>query len=91
MSGQKVGRNTRTSKGKRTSLLAEVSRIGGRQGSKGSVDHATEDGQKDDEENGEAMEDYDDDGKAATPKDTSKAPKGAASRSNASRRSGRKR
>lgn len=91
MSGQKVGRNTRTSKGTRTSLLAEVSTVGGRQGSKVSVDHATEDGQKEDEEDGEAMEEYDDDSKAATPKDTSKTPKGAASRTNASRRSGRKR
>lgn len=91
MSGQKMGRNTRTSKGTRTSLLAEVSTVGGRQGSKGSVGHGTEDGQKEDEEDGEAMEEDEEDGKAATPKDTSKASKGNASRNNASRRSGRKR
>lgn len=73
------------------SLLAEVSRVGERQGSKGSVDQGTDDGQKEDEEGGEAMDEYEDDSKAATPKDTSKPPKGVMSKTNASRRSGRKR
>ncbi|KAF6220585.1 hypothetical protein HO133_003018 [Letharia lupina] len=91
ISGQKISRNTRTSKGTRTSLLAEVSTIGGRQGSKGSVDQGTDDGQKDDEDDGEAMGEDENDSKAATLKDTSKASKGAAIKSNASRRSGRKR
>ncbi len=87
--GQKIGRNTRASKGTRTSLLAEVSTVGGRQGSKGSVD--IDDGQKEGEDGGEAMEDDENDNRAAMLKDTSRASKGAASKSNASRRSGRKR
>ena len=91
ISGQKLGRNTRTSKGTRTSLLAEVSTVGGRQGSKGSVDQGTDDGQKDDEDDGEAMEGDENDSKAATLRDTSKVSKGASSKNNASRRSGRKR
>lgn len=91
ISGHKLGRNTRTSKGTRTSLLAEVSTVGVRQGSKGSVDQGTDNGQKDDEEDGEAMEEDENDSKSATQKDTGKASKGAASKNNASRRSGRKR
>lgn len=89
--GQRLGRNTRTSKGKRTSLLAEVSTVGVRQGSKGSVDQGTDDDQKDDEEDGEAMDEDENNSKSATQKDISKASKGAASKNNASRRSGRKR
>ncbi len=91
ISGQRLGRTTRTSKGTRTSLLAEVSTVGGRRGRRGSVDQGTEDGQKEDEEDGEAMEDDENDSKAVTLKDTSKASKRAASKNNASRRSGRKR
>lgn len=91
INGQKSGRNTRTSKGTRTSLLAEVSTIGGRQRSKGSVDQGTDDGQKDNEEEGEAMEEDENDSKVTTLKDDSKASKGAASKNNGSRRSGRKR
>ena len=91
ISGQKLGRNTRTSKGTRTSLLAEVSTVGGRQGSKGSVDQGTDDGQKDDEEDGEAIEEGENDSKAAMLKDARKLSKGAATKKNASRRSGRKR
>lgn len=91
ISGQRLGRNTRTSKGTRTSLLAEVSMVGGRQGSKGSVDQGTDDGQKEDEEDGEAMEEDEGDIKAVRPKDTSKVSNRAASRNNVSRRSRRKR
>ena len=55
------------------------------------MDQGTDDGQKEDEEGGEAMDEYEDDSKAATPKDTSKPPKGIMAKTNASRRSGRKR
>ena len=72
-------------------MLAEVSTVGERQGSKGSVDHGTDDGQKEDEEVREGLEEDENDSKASTLKDTSKASKGAASKNNASRRSGRKR
>ena len=89
--GPKKGRNTRASKGTRTSLLAEVSTVGGRQGSKGSVDQGIDDSQKDEEEGGEAMEEDENDDKAAMLKDSSKASKGIASKNTASRRSGRKR
>lgn len=54
------------------------------------MDQGTDDGQRDDEEGGEAMEEDEKDVKAATPKDISKASKGAASKNTASRRSGRK-
>ena len=92
ISGQKLGRATRTSKGARSSLLAEVSTVGERQESKGSVDQGTDEGQKDDEEDGVATEEDENDSKAApTVKSTSKASKGAASKINGSRRSGRKR
>lgn len=72
-------------------MLAEVSTVGGRQESKGSVDQATDDGQKEDEEDREGLEEDENDSKPTTVKDTSKASKGAASKNNASRRSGRKR
>ena len=91
-SGQKLGRTTRTSKGARTSLLAEVSTVGERQEVKGSMDQGADEGQKDDEEDGVATEEDENDSKAApTVKTTSKASKGAASKINGSRRSGRKR
>lgn len=54
------------------------------------MDQGTDDGQKDDEEGGEAMEEDEKDIKAATPKDISKASKGTASKNTGSRRSGRK-
>ena len=89
ISGQKLSRNTRTSKGTRPSLLAEVSTVRGRQRSRGSVDQGTDDGQKDENEDGEAMEGKKD-SKATAPKDN-KVSKGAASKNPTSRRSGRKR
>lgn len=89
--GQRVGRSTRTSKGARTSLLAEVSTVGGRHGSKGSVDQGTDNGQKDNEEAGEAIEEDENDNKAAMLKDSGRTSKGATSKNNVSRRSGRKR
>ena len=88
--GPKKGRNTRTSKGARTSLLAEVSTVEGGQGSKGPVNRGTDDGQ-DDEEGGEAVEEDDNRNKAALQKDTSKGSKGSASKNSVARRSGRKR
>ena len=88
--GPKRGRNTRTSKGTRTSLLAEVSTVEGGQGSKGSVKQGTDDGQ-DDEEGGEAVEEDDSRKKVAMQKDTSKGSRGTASKNSMARRSGRKR
>ena len=72
-------------------MLAEVSTVGGRQRSKESVDQGTDDGQKEDEEDREGLEEDENDGKSSTMKDSSKVLKGAASKNNASRRSGRKR
>ena len=88
--GHKKGRNTRASKGTRTSLLAEVSTVGGGKENKESANQGTDDGQ-DDEEGGEAVEEDENDNKAATQKDTSKGSKGTASKSGVARRSGRKR
>ena len=92
ISGQKLGRTTRTSKGARTSLLAEVSTVGEGQESKGSMNQGADEGQNDNEEDGVATEEDENDSKAApTVKSTSKASKGAASKTSGSRRSGRKR
>ena len=88
--GPRRGRNTRTSKGARSSLLAEVSTVEGGQGSKGPVNRVTDDG-RDDEEGGEAVEEDDNLNKAAIEKDASKGPKGTASKNSVARRSGRKR
>ncbi|KAM0797297.1 CT20 family protein [Usnea florida] len=92
ISGQKPGRTTRTSKGARTSLLAEVSTVEEGQESKGSMNQGADEGQNDDEEDGVATEEDENDSKAApTVKSTSKASKGAASKISGARRSGRKR
>ena len=87
--GPRKGRNTRTSKGTRTSLLAEVSTVEGGSRSKGSVHRGTDDGQ-DDEEGGEGIEEDDNRNKAVM-KDTSKGSKGNVSKNSVARRSGRKR
>ena len=55
------------------------------------MDQGTDNGQKDEEEVGEAMAEDEDDSKAAMLKDTSKASKGTASKNSVTRRSGRKR
>ena len=94
VSGQRIGRNTRASKGTRTSLLAEVSTVGGRQGNKGSTERGPDEGQKEDEDGGDAMEEEENESKASVQKDASKVSKGPALKHNThntSRRSGRKR
>ena len=55
------------------------------------MDQGTDDGQKDEQEGGEAMAEDEHDSKAAMLKDTSKASKGTVSKNSATRRSGRKR
>ena len=75
----------------RTSLLAEVSTVGGRPESRGFVDQGTDDDQKEGEEGGEAMEEDEKNRKAAKPKEASKASKAIAAKNSASRKSGRKR